>query len=116
MSVEACGGFHSQCYASIRLILGFLSRQCIGSVPSFFSDQNSTCTLRDVPSRQRQRSKLLGTVEEIFAGEIQGMVPGGRFVNFVYPKRILLANRCRCSMWDSFQTAWDMFENRAEDD
>jgi len=116
---EACGvGFHNQCYANSSIDFGvsFTAMHWLSSIT--LSLQGKECMHSARCSEPPSTDKELANRDwvSILQARAKELVPGGRFVcvNFCVSKEGYFLGQTDegASMWDSFQSAWDMLKEQ----
>lgn len=123
--VEGCGvGFHNQCYASESIDFGvsFTAMHWLSQFPSSLRGENYMHAARRPETPQPEKAQAAKDWKSILQARAKELVPGGRFVcvNFCVSEDGYFLGQTDAgeSMWDSFQTAWDMLreQNLIDDD
>jgi len=117
--VEACGvGFHNQCYASGSIDFGvsFTAMHWLSAFPSSLRGEQYMHAARCPETPQPEKVQAAKDWKSILQARAKELVPGGRFVcvNFCVSEEGYFLGQTDVgeSMWDSFQTAWDMLKEQ----
>jgi len=116
---EASGvGFHSQCYSSNSIDFGisFTAMHWLSAFPSSLRGTEYMHSARCSTPPQAEEKQAASDWSSILKARAKELVPGGRFVCVNFCKSsdgyFLGQTDTGESMWDSFQTAWNMLKTQ----